>query len=83
MVKTTKEQMTEDAVKGLDRHYEELFNIIRPINHTPRKFSEEMAFVRSGGVGKLFNSLKKIMITVDYLREHVLLSGNTIATRKV
>ena len=64
-------QMEKDVIMGIGIHYKELSEILKPINFTPRKYSEEVTFVRSGGVGKMFDQLNKIMLGINYIIEGI------------
>ncbi len=71
MEKTIQEQHRRDTIISLDINLEKFMEIVEPVNFTSKLSRRDVdkKWLESGGIQKMLDKLKDIMIGVEYLRD--------------
>jgi len=69
---TTQEKFRKDIIIGLNLNLKQFMEIIKPVNFTSKlsRRGVDKKWLESGGISKMFNKLKEIIMVVEYIRDH-------------
>ena len=66
------EKFRKDTIKGLDLNLKQFMEIVEPVNYTSKlsRWKRDKEWLESGGINKMLDKLKEIMVAVEHIRDH-------------